>query len=210
MSDAPPPPVKARRSGCQWLPLVAVFLMSLAAPTIQSIVASIGVSDRRERNFKNQRTTKHLQESVLSFKSKYQNFPLAKVGVPGRDLTLRSRGLLLQALIGEDAGGLNPNKIPFLHLPAAKDRQLGLWMDGQERVLSDSWGEPFYIVLDTSGDHKIANPEYGADQSDLGYAKHCQISPPPATLPAEALIYSAGPDRDPRTWKDNLCSWRLF
>jgi hypothetical protein len=54
----------------------------------------------------------------------------------------------------------------------------------------------------------ITNPEFGADQSNPDYAKNYQNYPPSATLPATVIIYSSGPDRDPKTWHDNICSWR--
>ena len=115
---------------------------------------------------------------------------------------------MLPALAGEEVGGLNPRKIKFIDFLVAKARKHGLWQDGDEYVLSDLWGEPYYIVLDTNGDNVITNPEFGADQSDPKYAEKCRNSPAPPTLPSRVLIYSSGKDRDPKTWSDNICSWR--
>jgi len=42
---------------------------------------------------------------------------------------------------------------------------------------------------------KIANPETKA--------KHM-----PTMLPVDIILYSSGPDLDPKTWQDNVCSWR--
>ena len=64
-----------------------------------------------------------------------------------------------------------------------------------EIVYQDRWGEPYYIVLDTNKDGVIGNPE----------VKDELLS---EILPHRVLIYSSGPDRDPKTWKDNVCSWR--
>lgn len=151
---------------------------------------------------------KDIKYALLSYEVDYHHFPIPASDRHGPDVSIRSRGSMLTALMGEDAA-LNPRGIKFIDLPAAKDRKEGLWQDGAERVLSDRWGEPYYIVLDTNGDGKIANPEFGADQSDAEYAKRCRTNPPPATLQLKVLIYSAGPDRDPKTWKDNVCSWRM-
>jgi len=75
------------------------------------------------------------------------------------------------------------------------DHKNGLWQDGEEWVLSDLWGEPYYIVLDTNEDNMIANPNLGAAKSL-------------SQIPARIIIYSSGKDRDPKTWHDNICSWR--
>jgi hypothetical protein len=44
--------------------------------------------------------------------------------------------------------------------------------------------------LDYDGDGKIADPVH-----------------PGATIAASVIVYSAGPDRDYHTWKDNEKSW---
>ncbi|MFZ2278641.1 MAG: hypothetical protein WAW39_12615 [Prosthecobacter sp.] len=120
---------------------------------------------------------------------------------------------MLPILIGNESvpqnvPSMNPKDIVYLSLPQAQDRKNGLWHDGSEWVLSDLWGEPYYVVLDTNGDGSLAKPEFGADQSDAEYERRCRMLPPPATLPLKVLIYSSGPDRDPKTWKDNVCSWQ--
>ena len=115
---------------------------------------------------------------------------------------------MLPALAGEETDGLNPKKIKFIDLLIAKNHKFGLWQDGNEWVLSDFWDEPYYIILDTNDDKVIANPEFGADQSESKYAEKCRNNPPPPTLPSEVITYSSGPERDPKTWHDNICSWR--
>ena len=151
---------------------------------------------------------KDLKVSIPDYKVEYNHFPIPEDSPTDRDLALRSRGPMLSALLGKEAGGLNRKKIKLIILPMAKNRQSGLWQDGEEWVLSDQWGEPFHIILDTNGDDMIANPEYGADQSDPSYARQCKVSPPPPEIPAATIIYSSGPDRNPKTWHDNICSWR--
>jgi hypothetical protein len=150
---------------------------------------------------------KQLKDGITAFEMDSAHFPIPKSDWHGPDVSLRTRGPLVSALLGQDAT-LNPKDVKFIDFPAAKDRKSGLWQDGAEWVLSDLWGEPYYIALDTNKDGVIGNPEFGADQSDAEYAKQCRMLPPPATLPQKVLIYSSGPDRDPKTWKDNLCSWQ--
>lgn len=199
MSDAPPPaPVKAKRSGCEWLAVIVIILLALAAPALQSFVEAIGAHHHKVQNRQTRLITKDLREAILAYKTEHHHFPLPVASAASLDLALRSRGPLLRALI-EDAGELNPKKIKFFDLPVAKNGTHGVWVDGEEWILSDTWGEPFYIVLDTDDDGKIANPEYPKGE------KH----PSPTELPVGVIVYSSGRDRDPKTWRDNICSWRL-
>lgn len=152
-------------------------------------------------------TALDLRMALEQYRADYHRFPVPEPSAPHSDLALRSRGLMLPVLIGKDVEGLNPKEIKFIDFPAAKDRKSGLWKDDAEWVLSDRWGEPFYIILDTNGDGKIANPESAADRSDSEYAK-LETYPPPAELPLGVIVYSAGKDRDPKTWRDNICTWK--
>ena len=54
--------------------------------------------------------------------------------------------------------------------------------------------------LDGDFDNSVSNPEAATG------AKDSQPSPP-ARVTRKGLIYSAGPDRDPKTWKDNIRTW---
>jgi len=203
MHDANPIiPAKARRSGCRWL-LIALGVTTALVVSFAVYYSHIAAQARLH----NSQSLRHLENSIRNYKIDYNRFPISEDSPTDRDRDLRSRGPMLSALLGKEAGGLNPRKIKFIDMPTAKNRQSGLWKDGEEWVLSDRWGEPYHIILDTNGDGGIANPEYGADQSDPRYARQCKISPPPPTIPAAAIIYSSGTDRDPKTWHDNIASW---
>jgi len=138
--------------------------------------------------------------SIESFKIEYDVYPISVTNAD--DNHLRSRGSLIDELCLSDNAKLNLKRIKFIDPPMARGCNHGLWQDGSE------WGEPYHIILDTNEDKQITNPEFGADQSDPKYAAKCRYIPPPPTLPAEVIIYSSGPDRDPKTWHDNICSWR--
>lgn len=157
-------------------------------------------------SMKTRRMIRDIKISIESFKIEYESYPTAAANAD--DHHLESRGGLIDELCLSDNAKLNFKKIKFIDLPMARGRNDGLWQDGSEWVLSDLWGKPYYIILDTNKDKVIANPEFGADQSNPKYAEKCRNSPPPPTLPAEVIIYSSGPDRDPKTWHDNVCSWR--
>lgn len=153
-------------------------------------------------------TISGLRVAFLTYKDEYNRFPVPDSDSRSLDLSIRSRGQMLLALIGAEATELNPHGIQFLELPMAKNRELGLWLDGSDWVLTDRWGEPYYIVLDTNRDGTLTNPEFGADVLDSKYAKRVESEPPPAELKDIVAIYSAGADRDPETWHDNITSWR--
>ncbi|MBN8422469.1 MAG: hypothetical protein J0L73_26375 [Verrucomicrobia bacterium] len=189
-------PAKANVSGCRRsLLLLAGLIVLLVITGISYLVYLEHTYQTRKFHRLDRLAVKDLKYSILTYQEEYKHFPVVESGTLGSDLLIRSRGMMLQALCGQKAGGLNPKEIKFIDLPVAKNRIRGVWLNGEESVLHDTWGEPFYIILDTNGDGKTANPEFGAEH-------------PPETLPLKVLIYSSGPDRDPKTWKDNVCSWR--
>ena len=149
-----------------------------------------------------------LRAALLSYETDFHRFPIQENGKSTEDAVTRSRGILLQVLLGENISMLNPREVRYAEFPTAQEPKRGLWQDGTEWVLSDHWGEPYYIILDTNDDLEIANPEFGASTSDPKQAEFDRKYPPPIKLPLTMAIYSSGPDRDPKTWKDNVCSWR--
>lgn len=150
---------------------------------------------------------KDLQIAISIYEGEYQKFPIAAANKTD-DIHLRSRGQLVTEIVLLEGAKLNLKQIKFIEPRLAKNRKNGLWQDDADWVISDAWGEPYHIILDTNEDNMITNPEFGADQSDPKYAKKCRLTPPSPTLPSEVLVYSSGPDRDPKTWHDNICSWR--
>ena len=186
-----------RMAGCACFGkgLLAVGAIALAVFFLFHLNHCFYTTDRGGIHLQVRITVIDLKIALDAYKLDYNRFPLPATSATNLDTSLRSRGPMLTSLLGEETGGFNPKQIKYIMLPMAKNRKDGLWQDGAEWVLSDRWGEPYYIVLDTSKDGRIANPEVRSDH-------------PPAMLQAEVLIYSSGPDRDPKTWEDNMCSWR--
>ena len=199
-----------RMAGCACFGkgMLAIGAVVLAALCLLNLNQCFFMTDRGSVHLQVRTIVKDLRIALMSYEIEYNHFPIPEASSTGSDISFRSRGPMLPALAGEEVGGLNPRKIKFIDFLLAEAHKHGLWQDGDEYVLSDLWGESYYIVLDTNGDNKIANPEFGADQSHSDYAKRCQANPPPQTLSLEVLIYSSGKDRDPKTWNDNICSWR--
>ncbi|OYW75742.1 MAG: hypothetical protein B7Z37_12020 [Verrucomicrobia bacterium 12-59-8] len=148
-----------------------------------------------------------LRAAILSYGTDFHRFPIQDNGKSTEDVVTRSRGILLQVLQGENISMLNPREVRYAEFPTAQEHKRGLWQDGEEWVLGAPWGEPFYIILDINKDNQVPNPEFGANTSDPKQAKFAQKYPPPQRLPMPMAIYSSGPDRDPDTWHDNICSW---
>ena len=179
----------AKRNDCRSFALI-IGLLLVALPGLTSCFKVLHITTVSSTAS----AIKQLKIGITAFEIDSAHFPIPESDWHGPDVSLRTRGPIVPALLGQDAM-LNPKDIKFIDFPNAVARKDGLWQDGAEWVLSDRWGEPYYIILDTNGDGKIANPEFGAEHQ-------------PATLPLRVLIYSSGPDRDPKTWKDNVCSWR--
>jgi hypothetical protein len=117
---------------------------------------------------------------------------------------LRSQGLVIHELLSQDRNGDR-----FLSVPIARNgTHNGLIESPAEEIagirLVDLWGKEYYFVIDADGDGTVANPEGGRVSGLFG--QHMT----PVTLAAPVIVYSAGPDHDPNTWDDNLCSWRGY
>lgn len=131
--------------------------------------------------------------AVKAYQTEYSRIPALESPPPTKDNTEgydtsneQGRGLI-EILTGTD-DSKNPRQITFYEPPAHKKNGGGYT---KENGLVDIWGTKGYIILlDYDGDGKVADPEH-----------------PGATVNASASIYSAGPDQDYNTWKDNVKSW---
>jgi hypothetical protein len=126
----------------------------------------------------------------------FQKFKEAKTTLPvttsDETTPIQSKGPFLAAIIAPVTPD-DPASPTFLDRqgtpePIVQNAQ-GEW------ELRDAWGNFFKMQLDLNGDGKIPNPAPG-QKSDA------------VAMPAGFIIYSAGPDGDFATWKDNVCSWK--
>ncbi len=147
---------------------------------------------------------KDLQVALGFFKTEYGELPIK----PNESQIIRTEGTLLLTLLGEKTAA-NPRGIKFLDAPIARYGKYGLiHLDPEvqsltpETALVDSWGERYYLLLESTGDNRIPNPER------LPGATGKATQRAPEFIPASAIIFSSGPDKDPKTWDDNVCSWR--
>jgi len=134
---------------------------------------------------------KDVQVATGHYRTEYNRIPFPST-IPERDMEVRTQGTWIAALMAEyDA--LNPRQIELLSLPSALEKRDGIYQDNNgEWVLTDPWGEMYYAIFDADYDGSIFNPETMKTEPES----------------RSVILYSAGPDRDPKTWKDNICSWR--
>lgn len=187
-----------RMAGCSRLgkSLLGVAVAVLAVYFAFNLNQCFYSTDHGSFGLQVRQTIMDLKIAIECYAVDFNRFPIPESESRGPDdLSIRSRGPILPALNTGDAVPISPRKLKYIDLPQARNHTNGLWQDGEEWVLSDRWGESYYIVLDTNNDGKIANPDPAAAQKA------------PEIL-GVVLIFSSGPDRDPKTWQDNVCSWK--
>jgi Tfp pilus assembly major pilin PilA len=193
----PPPPKKSGMStGCV-VPLV-MGVVVVGIGVIFAIIAAIAVPAYQrvgEANKKLGATVDMggVKLAVDAFKAEYQRVPVIPASLAGldgeeRDTSDANGRLLLSILLGEDAQQ-NPKKIRFW---TPENTSSGIGAVYSESVgLIDRWGTNGYrFRLDDNNDGRIADP--------------AKVS---GDISASIVLYSAGPDGDFSTWKDNVKSW---
>jgi hypothetical protein len=145
---------------------------------------------------------KMLRVYLGHFRTEYNHWPDEPSLAQSEATPVKVRGNLLQALLGTTRD--NPHGIKFADFRNASPGISGLADEGETTALHDAWGTCYYLMADINSDGNIPNPEHFPDAV---IEPKLQRSTPPF-LPASSLLFSAGPDRDPRTWADNITSWR--
>lgn len=147
--------------------------------------------------------TKDIKVAMNLFKTAYDRYPVP----PSETQFLRTEGVLLQSLLGQDKES-NPRAIKFIDLPIALDGKHGLTGLKEKdqpisstTTLTDLWGEMYYLLIDADGDNRIPNPERRPEAIFKHRASALEF------LSSSIIIFSSGPDRDPKTWDDNIGSW---
>lgn len=142
-------------------------------------------------------TCYNVVNALSAYHTEYREYPILD---PTIDVTIDSERGLMDILFGSDTqkepGGRNPRGIAFYTDRAARPMGEGRFRRGVtleengDGELWDPWGKHYRVRLDTNGDGKIENP-----------------AAPGTHLPESILVWSAGPDGDFATWKDNVKSW---
>lgn len=178
----------AKLGGC----LIKVILVLAALGFLYRCAKSGGWNwgpQEKIETVKTQATLKDLRLGFQYFDIEYKTFPVPQPPSAG-DASIRSEGVVIQALMHKE-GPFNPRDIKFLNAPIAQEGKGGMVGTGTASQLKDVWGEMYHIVLDTNQDGQVIDPEE-----------------PTKSLAGKVVIYSSGPDRDPKTWADNVRSWK--
>lgn len=151
----------------------------------------------RKKKGSSQATLMGLELAIKAHRTEYfPSITLAELW-ESEQKAIPSKGELLKVLMAEN-DRLNPRKLPFYEPPALKGRfsrePRTLVNEQGELCLVDSHGNLLLLLMDMNGDGVIHNPNPGAREEER-------------EIHAPFIIYSAGPDGDYSTWKDNLRSW---
>ncbi len=177
--------------------LVTVSIIALLAGIATPImVASIKKAREHEA-----RTTAHILLSAIKlYQSEYSRYPSAMTGGDARIETDGGDPLVF-VLLGQTKDGLNPRAARFLDYERmASDKRNGLVMDDESAALHDPWGSSYRVILDTSGDELIDNPD--TENSEPRFSRNAS-----SRLPAGIAVFSPGADREDGT-RDDIVTWR--
>ena len=149
-----------------------------------------------------QNTAYNLKNAIAAYYTEYRKYPVP--GEPEGDTSLQSDHALMDVLLGSDpeaeVDGLNPRRIAFFTGKQAKPMGKGKFRkgvhleEGGRGELWDPWGNYYRVVLDTDHDNRVEKPEWDKTSDS-------------AELHESILVWSAGPDGDFETGKDNVKTW---
>jgi hypothetical protein len=132
---------------------------------------------------------------LKQYQTEYNHLPTEAFGEAPEEVSQPTRGAILNALMAKDPK-INPQNISFYDPPIAKDKKAGLYYDEHNSpVMVDIWGTSYYLILDVNGDGTVPNPDPRDNKKN-------------PFLETTTIMFSAGPDRDPNTWNDNIASWK--
>jgi type II secretory pathway pseudopilin PulG len=164
--------------------IIIAVLASLAVPTFARIQARAKAAQAMAQ-------MKGLELAVKGYQTEYSKLPTA-ISPEDKDeqQAVEAKGVMIDTLTGKDLSK-NPRQISFYEPSTPKGGKSGGVINARgELEIRDPFGNLFLMHFDWNGDGLVPNPEYpGAD-----------VSQP-------VIIYSAGPDGDYNTWKDNVRSW---
>lgn len=192
---APLPPKRGMSTGC--IVGLVIGIVTLVGVGVVAILAALAVPafnqvQSKAKMVRTQVMMKNLQMGIRSYQTEYNRMPKTDAArdpqPPHGELC---QGQLLEILLGTDKQQ-NPREIQFIELPTIPSDGKGPGMQTISGLptLVDAWGHPMLVLMQDDGSG-LPDPEHSG-----------------GTLNAEILIWSAGPDGDFATWKDNVTSWK--
>jgi len=150
----------------------------------------------------------NLKDGINAYLLDYNRFPLDES--PGNgdqdapEVRTDGSNSLVEALTGVPPmtgnRDLSPKRIQYAEFPQAKSDRHGLVGSVRPFKLTDMWGQPFRILLDTNGDNQVKNPDLANSDARIAQnqAEH---------LAMKIAVYSSGKDKIPQT-ADDITTWR--
>jgi hypothetical protein len=157
-----------------------------------------GRSDHRIASRCHQEMTGFIM-GIKAYQTEYNRLPIEVLTSTDPKVPSITRGKIIDTLYpyhNASATESNPRKIDFYIPRAALNQKDGLYTDEKdEPVLVDPWGTPFYYSFDQSGEGKVPNLD-PRDNKEHPF------------LETTVIMFSAGPDKNPDTWDDNVMTWK--
>lgn len=132
-------------------------------------------------------TASALQRGIDRFQEFRDQLPL-----PSSGLNHSSRMRIEGAWLTELLRLYDAENMP---LPMARKGRGGLVQASGGWTLTDAWGQPYYLMSSDAAGLPENDPAVIAKVSETPHPK------------PKVLVYSAGPDGDPATWRDNIKNW---
>ncbi|QIF03177.1 hypothetical protein [Roseimicrobium sp. ORNL1] len=164
--------------------IIIAVLAALAVPTFARVTA-------RAKAVQAMAQMQNLKLAVRAYQVEYSKLPSATVP-EGKDeqQMVEAKGGIIDILTGKDHDK-NPRQVPFYEPPPPKaGKSGGVTNAAGELEIRDPFGHLYRMYFDWNGDGQVPDPQH-----------------PGATIDEPVIIYSAGPDGDYDTWKDNVKSW---
>lgn len=172
------------------------ILASMSFPVVTGVM-------NRARKVKTLAMIKDLHVGIRGYYTEYGHYPSEQT--KDDDKMRTNEGELIAILLASDAQTkMNGRGIKFVELPVGKNGRGGLvGQSADDYQLLDEWGQPLYVIMDTSGDEKVENPDVGNEDPKVSSG----ASP---ELPVGVAIYSLGENGAKKggLTKSVITSWR--
>ncbi|WP_395747215.1 type II secretion system protein [Prosthecobacter sp.] len=200
-----------RRQAQRGFTLIELLIVITIIAILASLTAAgVGYAIDQANRVKVRTVLMDLRNGIDQYQTDYIRFPLDSnvAGANGEDapeLLTDGSNLLVDALLGVPPASsgttdLNPKRTPYASFPPANNGRHGLVGATRPYKLTDMYGQPYHILLDTNGDNQVKNPDAGNADAKISANQ-------PAHLAYKVIVYSSGKDQIPLT-SDDITSWR--
>jgi prepilin-type N-terminal cleavage/methylation domain-containing protein len=186
--------------------VVITIIAILASLTASGIINAIDQANR----LKVRAVVMELKNGIDLYQTEYTRYPIgaslaATNGEDTPELLTDGSNSLVDTLMGippasNGTTDPNPKRIPFAQFPPANNGRHGLVGAARPFKLTDLYGQPYHILLDTNGDNQVKNPDTSNTDSKISQNQA-------AYLVSKVAVYSSGKDQAPRTG-DDVATWR--